>query len=206
MPSTEIDESGRAYSFCSPGLTKGAEKNPLKPFLKHPKLRSEHYHAGIRGRIMTISCLQGGQVIAQLSKGTKTNLEIQKILYFSNMLYIGENGGENPLIDNKFLTWRYGPAVEKLYYAIKECENKHVPLRMFGEIKQIMNEDENPEPGYKGEVEIIKKAYRQFGKYSPYELVRISHWSQGAWRRSKDRGLKEIDNGLILDEFNARCQ
>ena len=155
---------------------------------------------------MTISCLQGGQVIAQLSKGTKTNLEIQKILYFANMLYIGESGVEKPLIDNKFLTWRYGPAVEKLYYAIKECENKHVPLRMFSEIKQVMNEDENPEPGYEKEVEIIQRAYRQFGKYSPYELVRISHWSKGAWRRSKDRGFKEIDNGLILDEFNARSQ
>ncbi|MCY4039558.1 MAG: DUF4065 domain-containing protein [Hyphomicrobiales bacterium] len=155
---------------------------------------------------MTISCLQGGQAIAQLSKGTKTNLEIQKILYFANMLYIGENGVEKPLIDNKFLTWRYGPAVEKLYYAIKERENKHVPLRVFDDIKRIMNEDESPVSGYEEQVEIIKKAYKQFSKYSPFELVRISHWSKGAWRRSKNRGLKEIDNGLILDEFNARSR
>lgn len=155
---------------------------------------------------MTISCLQGGQAIAQLSGWTKTNLEIQKILYFANMLYIGENGVEAPLIENKFLTWRFGPAVEKLYDLIKEHGNKRIPSSAFNGIERIMSEDGNPIEGYEKEVEITKRAYGRFSKYSPYELVKISHWSKGAWKRSKDRGLKEIDNGLVLDEFNARKQ
>ena len=69
-----------------------------------------------------------------------------------------------------------------------------------------MHDNNDSKDEYKEEVEIIKGAFRQFGQYSPFELVRISHWSKGAWRRSRDRGLKEIDNGLILDEFNARSQ
>ena len=156
---------------------------------------------------MTISCLQGGQAIAQLSKGTKTNLEIQKILYFANMLYIGGNGNTESLIDKKFLPWPFGPVVERLYGLLKEYENRCVPLDAFRGIEQIMDDDESPtNEKYKDAVEVIKKAYNRFCKYSPYELVRISHWSKGAWRRSKDRDLKEIDNGLILDEFNARRQ
>lgn len=146
---------------------------------------------------MTISCLQGGQVIAQLSGGTKINLEIQKILYFANMLYIGEN--QKPLIESKFLTWRRGPAVEKLHYSIKEYRGRHVPTTAFRDIVPIMDDPEHEE-----EVRIIKKAYERFGKYSARKLVQISHWPEGAWQTSIDRGHKEIDDTLILDEFNAR--
>lgn len=155
---------------------------------------------------MTISCFRGGKTIAQLSNGEKTNLEIQKILYFANMIYIGENGHESPLIEKKFLTWRFGPAVESLYYYIKEHKNKPVPLGAFSGIESIMNEDETPVSGYEKEVEVIKKAYNQFKKYSPFELVRISHWTEGAWRRSKNKGRKEIDNKLILEEYHARTR
>ena len=155
---------------------------------------------------MTISCLQGGQAIAQLSGETKTNLEIQKILYFANMLYIGENGNEEPLIESKFLTWRLGPAVEKLHYNIKRYKGRHVPLKAFEEIIPIMNGDGDSEPGYEKEVEIIKKAYKRFGKYPARKLVQISHWSKGAWQSSVDKGRKEIDDALILDEFNTRSQ
>lgn len=91
--------------------------------------------------IVTISCLQGGQAIAQLSGETKTNLEIQKILYFASMPYIGENGNEGPLIESKFLTWRLDPAVEKLHYNIKGYKGRHVPLKEFKEIMPIMRKD-----------------------------------------------------------------
>lgn len=155
---------------------------------------------------MTISCLQGGQAIAQLSGGTKTNLEIQKILYFANMLYIGENGVDNPLIEKKFSTWRYGPAVDKLYGVIKDYRGGCVPLEAFVGIAPIMNDDQSPVEGHEKEVEIIKRAYDRFGGYSAYKLVQISHWRKGAWRVSLDRGQEEIENELILDEFHARNQ
>lgn len=156
------------------------------------------------GQIMTISCVQGGQAITQLSGGTKTNLEIQKILYFANMLYIGENRNKEPLIEREFLTWPFGPAVQKLYNHIKRYRDACIPVDAFKGIEQIMDDNQNPKPGYEKEVEIIKRAYNRFGKYSPYKLVRISHWSEGAWRRSKNKGQKEIDDALILDEFDAR--
>ena len=156
---------------------------------------------------MTISCLQGGQAIAQLSGGTKTNLEIQKILYFASMLYIGGNRNEEPLIENKFLTWRFGPVVEKLYDHIKEYGDECIPLDAFKGVEPIMDDKGTAtETKYKKEVEAIDKAYKRFGEYSPYQLVRISHWSKGAWRSSVKRGRKEIDEVLILDEFDARNQ
>ena len=154
---------------------------------------------------MTISCLQGGQAIVQLSGGTKTNLEIQKILYFANMLYIGENGNKEPLVEDKFWVWTFGPAVQKLYNHIKNRKDSAIPADAFKGIRRIMNDNEEPtEEKYTDAVEIIKKAYNRFGKYSPYKLVRISHWQEGAWQRSKNAGQKEIDDALILEEFDAR--
>ena len=154
---------------------------------------------------MTIGCLQGGQAIVLLSKETKTNLEIQKILYFANMLYIGENRNEEPLVENKFLTWRFGPVVEKLYDHIKERGDDRISLDAFIGVEPIMDDKGVPtEEKYEKEARVIYKAYRRFGEYSPYQLVRISHWSKGAWRASIKRGQKKIDNALILDEFDAR--
>ena len=166
-----------------------------------------NYRAKKGEQTMTISCLQGGQAIAQLSRGTKTNLEIQKILYFANMLCIGKNGKEEPLIEDEFLVWPFGPVVRKLYNLINEYGNKPVPLHVFNGIERIMNEDKSPtDEKYTDAVEFINEAYNNFDKYSPFELVRISHWSKGAWKRSKNMGLEEISNELILDEFNARTQ
>lgn len=154
---------------------------------------------------MTISCIQGGQAIVQLSGGTKTNLEIQKILYFANMLYIGKNGNSAPLIQSKFLTWRFGPAVQKLYNHIKGYKDGAVPVDAFKGVERIMDDDRKPtHKKYASAVEVINEAFNRFGKYPPYELVRISHWSKGAWQSSIDKGQKEIGNELILDEFNAR--
>lgn len=156
---------------------------------------------------MTISCLQGGQAIAQLSGGTKTNLEIQKILYFANMLYIGKNRNKEPLVKDKFLAWTFGPAVQKLHNHIKSRKDSAIPVDAFAGIDRIMDEDGNPiNEKHTGEVEVIKEAYTRFGKYPPYKLVRISHWPGGAWRRSKNKGRKEMDDALILEEFDAREQ
>ena len=156
---------------------------------------------------MTISCLQGGQAIAQLSKGTKTTLEIQKILYFANMLYIGNNRNKESLVESKFLVWPFGPVIKTLYNLINEYGSGPVPLDVFNGVERIMDDGKNPtDEKYTNAVKVIKEAYSKFSEYSPFELVRISHWSKGAWRRSKNMGLEEIGNELILDEFDARIQ
>ena len=181
-----------------------ARKFLLKPFLKCSKLRREVIATLKRKKNMTISCLQGGQAIIQLSGGTKTNLEIQKILYFAGMLYIGENEGKEPLIENKFLTWRFGPAFRKLHDHVKEYGNNPIPAEAFSEIIPIMDDENNAKEGYGKEVSTINEAYERWGGFSAYKLVQISHWSKGAWRSSLDRGKREIDNELILEEYKAR--
>lgn len=159
---------------------------------------------------MTISCLQGGQAIAQLSEGKKTNLEIQKLLYFACMFYIGENGIEKSLIDRDFSTWRYGPAVRHLYDHIKGYGNGLVPVKAFDDIKSIIKkgtegtETPEAEAGFETEFDVIKRTYDRFKKYPAYKLVAISHWEGGAWTVTKEEGKEIITNTAIWNEYNGR--
>ncbi|MCY4034717.1 MAG: Panacea domain-containing protein [Hyphomicrobiales bacterium] len=153
---------------------------------------------------VTISCTQGGQALCQLSEGKLTPLQIQKMLYFANMLYIGENGKDNPLIRNKFLAWKYGPVVRELYERLKPFKGGNVPLSAFDDIVPIIKEDKNPVEGYEKQVKVITDAYNRWSDFSAYKLVQISHWPKGAWRSSLNEGSEKIDNALIWNEYDAR--
>ncbi|MCY4048683.1 MAG: Panacea domain-containing protein [Hyphomicrobiales bacterium] len=153
---------------------------------------------------MAISCTQGGQALCQLSEGKLTPLQIQKILYFANMLYIGKNGKDDPLIRNKFLTWKYGPVVRELYERLKPFKGNNVPLSAFDDIVPIIKEDKNPVEGYEKQVKVITDAYNRWSDFSAYKLVQISHWPKGAWRSSLNEGSEKIDNALIWNEYDAR--
>ncbi len=155
-----------------------------------------------------ISCLQGAKVLSELSDGNLTNLQLQKILYFANMLYIGVQDGEDKefeaLIENRFVAWPFGPAVEKLHNYVKQFGNGNVPVDTFSDIASIMDERKEAINGYEDEVAILKIAYDKWGKFSARELVEISHWPKGAWNATKQAGAEEIDNDLIRNEYYAR--
>ena len=155
-----------------------------------------------------ITCLQGAQTLAQLAEvegKSLTHLQIQKILYFANMLHIGKHGPDNPLIEEKFLTWVYGPAVDLLYERLKKYEGGPVEKNAFDDIVPVMDKNtQEAREGYQTHVEILKDALIRWGDFTSYKLVGISHWQKGAWRNSVREGEKEIDNDLIEEEFHAR--
>ena len=158
-----------------------------------------------------ITCLQGAQTLVQLAEAEEeglTNLQIQKILYFANMLHIGKYGANNPLVEEKFLTWIYGPAVDLLYERLKKYDGTCVEMEAFDDIVPIMDQGtlEPTEGKYKLHVEILKEAYKRWGKFAPYKLIGISHWQKGAWENSVRNKKREIDNILIEDEFKARYE
>ena len=157
-----------------------------------------------------ITCLQGAQALVQLAEADPdgeglTNLQVQKTLYFANMLYIGKYGPDNPLIRGKFLTWVYGPAVRELHERMSRYEKDFVKAEVFDDIRPIMDEDKEPtEERYRPHLDVLKEAYKRWGKQDPYKLIGISHWKKGAWRKSVGDGEEEIGNELIKEEYHAR--
>ena len=154
---------------------------------------------------MTISCSQGGKTLAQLSGAQLTPLQIQKVLYFANMLYIGGSEKNKRLVRSPFLTWRYGPVVRELYERLSEYGDSIVPVSAFDDIVSIMDDKGNPtDKKYEREVEVLKDAYKRWGGFPAWRLVEISHWDEGAWQKSVDKQEEEISDDLIWGEYNAR--
>lgn len=111
-----------------------------------------------------------------------------------------------PLIRNKFLAWKYGPVVRELYERLKEYEI--VSEDAFSDIISIMDKGTKKpiEEKYTNAVEVIVDAYNRWSRFSAYKLVKISHWEEGAWYKTKRQGKDEISDVLILSEFNARYE
>ena len=103
---------------------------------------------------MSISYFQGARALVQLAdadpdKDGLSNLEIQKILYFANMLHIGECGAGKPLVKEKFLPWLYGPAIGVLYNRLRGYDENFVAIKAFDDIVSIMKEGTTePKEGY----------------------------------------------------------
>ena len=156
---------------------------------------------------MTISCLQGAKTLVQISEEKLTHIQIQKILYLAQMLFIGENGFKSPLIRNNFLDWKYGPVAREVYDHLNGRYGKNpVPREAFDDIVGIMNEQTRKaeKPEHEAHVKFLIKAYDTWGDLEPFDLVAITHWQKGAWRKTVSEGKIEIENELIKKEFDAR--
>ena len=79
---------------------------------------------------MTVSSFQVAKKICELSNWTVTNLKLQKILYLAQMVHLGRNNGD-PLIDEKFEAWMYGPVLPNLYKIMKEFGGSPVRNRFY---------------------------------------------------------------------------
>ena len=141
---------------------------------------------------MTISSKAAARTICELSDWKVSNLKLQKILYLAHMVFMGQNEGE-PLIDESFEAWDYGPVVPSVYHEAKKYGAK--PIRMgFYSQQDITGSREYKE---------LEKACSSLLPQSPGRLVDFTHRSQGAWDKNYQPGTKGtiIPNEDILEEY-----
>ncbi len=147
--------------------------------------------------VMSVSVFVAAKHIGEMSGWTKTNLELQKILYIANMIHLGREG--HPLINEKFEAWVYGPVVPELYHRAK----------IFGAdpVKNIfvnyLSLDKN---NYKLVSNTLTLTYNMTSSFSASRLIAITHWDRGAWikkynYRNPSTIIRDED---ILDEYNNR--
>lgn len=145
---------------------------------------------------MTVSAAQAAKYIGSLSGWKLSNLSIQKLLYITHMVFLGENGGR-PLVRESFEAWDYGPVVPQVYHRVK----------MFGNtpIKDVFY-NESPLDPTTPEASTISRAVEAFADLPASELVSITHWPLGAWATHYKQGVHgiKIPNADILKEFRAR--
>lgn len=143
---------------------------------------------------MTRRTFEAAKTLCELSGWTLSNLPLQKLLYLSHMVHLGEY--HQPLIDGEFQAWDLGPVEPNLYRKVRAYGDRPVqdvfPVHPF-------------EPGSR-EYNTIADTYDRLGDRRPSTLVAITHENHGAWARYYTPGVNGIviPDSAILREFNER--
>ncbi|WP_096201877.1 Panacea domain-containing protein [Bacillus sp. FJAT-45350] len=122
--------------------------------------------------------------IANKNNLTVTNLQIQKVMFFSLGMHIRLNNGVDDLAERTynipFEKWRYGPVVESIYYQLNYFKDK--PIKLDGTYSHEYSEWDN----------IIV----QLLNINVFELVRLSH-KFPSWANYED----DINNRRFVESY-----
>jgi len=141
---------------------------------------------------MTIKTFQAAKQICALSDWRVTNLKLQKILYLAHMVYMGRNGGE-PLVDELFEAWAYGPVLPNLYRKVKIFGSQPI-CDVFSDVPAIEGKDEG---------KFLNDVCDHYLHKRAGELVAITHKDNGAWASNYEPFIRGnlISNEDILREY-----
>lgn len=134
--------------------------------------------------------------ICEKSGWRVTNLQLQKILYLTQMQYMGVKDGIR-LVDADFEAWDYGPVDPLLYRKVKKFGADPIS-DVFYEARSFREDDERRLFLDNVCVELLPR--------SASELVNLTHWSKGAWAKNYVQGRKgqRISDIDIFEEYKAR--
>lgn len=144
---------------------------------------------------MTVSARSAAKWLAERSGWSLSNLELQKRLYLAHMIHLARTS--EPLIQEGFEAWDYGPVVPELYHEAKVYGAQPVGNIFPSRFRISANSDE---------ARSLDEAFNLTKGFSPGRLVAVTHWPEGAWAkhyRSDARGTPIPDED-IKEEFNDR--
>ena len=132
-------------------------------------------------------------------KGEFDKLQILKLVFFSYSEYAGKY--EEPLFEECFETWPYGPVIPKLYYELEKYQYRKVKpadinvcrIQLELKLSRVRNRDEV--------INCIDKALSKYGDKKGGEMIDITHQKGSPWDIVKNnKGLgKEIPYEIIRE-------
>jgi uncharacterized phage-associated protein len=118
-----------------------------------------------------------------------TPMKLQKLLFFTQSWHLKING--EPLFDDFFARWRYGPVIPSIYHEFKQ----YGPNEITDYGKGVVNDDEDdfgirlviPEIDWKCDretVDLVDKIIEVYGEFTGWELSVMTHEEGSAWKIS----------------------
>jgi uncharacterized phage-associated protein len=139
-----------------------------------------------------LSAIQVAQIIINLAnqneEDTITNLKLNKLLYFAQGHHLAKTGGR--LFADDIEAWPYGPVAPEVYHTFKVCADRPIPPQ----------EDVNEEILSSEEINTLLDVMREYGKYVPSHLVKLTHLPGTPWQETAAGGV--IDTEKIADYFS----
>lgn len=122
-----------------------------------------------------------------------SHLKLQKILYFAQAVFLSVKW--TPLFEEEILAWNYWPVIESIYIEYSKKRLKwSTPLL----IEDIIDNDFIKIESW--DKEILNEIYKEFWKYSAWELVDITH-SHKPWKDSYIKWKSNIISKESIKEY-----
>lgn len=123
-----------------------------------------------------------------------TNLQLQKMLYIAQVLYIGLHNDHHHLFRANFEAWDYGPVAPTVYHQFKIFGNKPIQKFAFPPVERQCSEEER---------QFINLIARALIRISPVNLVAMTHREGTGWAVRYEPGAKgvRITEEDMLNEY-----
>ena len=123
---------------------------------------------------------------------TVTPLQLMKIVYIAHGWMLGQRG--RPLVSDTFTAWRYGPAAEDLYAAVRRFGSS--PVKEVNRAKPIEPDE--------SEKEVLERVTDYYAKFDGIRLSALTHAPGSPWdKTTKTAGLNSsIPNDLIENYYS----
>ncbi len=142
------------------------------------------------------SIFDAAKYILEKSPYTITQLELQKLLYLAQMQHLGEH--EKPLFSARFEAWKFGPVNRALYEAINHYGSDSIPSSAIeGDASAIRCDTHK---------EVLDQIVSTLAGKTGTQLIRITHWEDGAWAKTFDLDFRynQIPEPLMAEEYRKR--
>lgn len=143
---------------------------------------------------MSISSIRAAYKICNLSDWMVNNLEIQKILYLANMIYVGRH--DKLLINEAFEAGKHGPILPRLYNKLKRFRLHPIKKYIFEKDVQTIDDEEINN--------ILEEAWEKLGNQSLWQLTGMTHRKNGAFCKVYEQDkTNTITIEDIKEEYNS---
>ena len=151
---------------------------------------------------MTISSIQAGKIICELSGWETSTLRLQKLLYISQLFYVGEKTGR--LIREDFEAWKFGPVEPKLYRYCRGYGSDYIP-NIFPMDVGVNGDD--PEYKFLKTITMAMQGGNGRKRITEAKLVSYTHRDGGAWDIIRNVEKKVIiPYELIENEYKEKIE
>jgi uncharacterized phage-associated protein len=132
-----------------------------------------------------------------------TQMHLQKLVYLAHGWNLAVNG--EPLIEDRFEAWEYGPVLRRLYDATRAYGARDIPsLLRWGQDTPFPFDDGGiaEEPLTQAEINVIDEVWRLYGHFPAFKLSALTHAPDSPWSAAFAQGRnQQISNTEISDYF-----
>ena len=132
-----------------------------------------------------------------------SNMQLQKLVYLAHGWNLAVNG--DPLIEDSFEAWDFGPVARRLYSALRKYGSGQVTDRLrWGDDTNFPGDDAGLATAdlTHDEVAVIDRVWETYGAFPAFKLSALTHSERSPWQHYYRRGRNQvIDNNRIYDYF-----